>query len=210
MTQKLILTDADGVLFDWVSGFTEWATDVKKLKLRADFQDYYFIEKWFCLTKQEGNELVAEYNDSAAIGFLPAYLDSIKYVNKLNQVFGYKFVVITAMGYGKYAERLRWRNLQETFGDVFVDLHITDLRQCKSEYLSQYDSTIWIEDKPSNAEAGFKLGHRTYLLEHDHNSELTTSDGITRVHTWKELYESIAIEEGQDRGILLTPELQKF
>jgi FMN phosphatase YigB (HAD superfamily) len=191
---KIILTDADGVLFDWVTGFREWALQVKGMKPRSDYKNYYTIEKWYAVTLKHANELVTEYNASAAMGFLEPYEESAEYVKKLNIDYGYRFVVITAMGYGPYAERLRWVNLRETFGDVFEDLHITDLRECKGEYLQQYKSAIWIEDHPSNAEKGLALGHRTFLFDHVHNAGCQVSPKITRVHTWKELYEAIANE----------------
>lgn len=192
---KLILTDADGVLFDWVSGFKDWAQKSLKLKLRADYNQFYTIEKWFGLTRNEADAAVNQYNSSAAMCFLPAYEESVKYIKKLNTELGYRFVVITAMGTDPYAEKARWINLHNLFGDVFDALHVTDLCQCKGEYLSQYESAIWIEDHPENAEKGLLHGHRTYLFNHSHNSKNPVSKEITRVRTWKELYESILVEE---------------
>jgi len=192
---KLILTDADGVLFDWVTGFNKWATETMGLKLRPDFQNFYTIEKWFGLTENEANEIVSEYNNTDMIAELPPWLDAVKYVNILHDEHDFKFVVITAMGDTARNRELRWKSLQRTFGDVFIDLHITDLRQCKLKFLEQYQSAIWIEDKPSNAETGLAAGHRTFLMAHSHNSDIPTKIGITRVKDWKEMYNIIIAEE---------------
>jgi len=194
---KLILTDADGVLFDWVTGFNKWATETIGLKLRADFQKFYTIEKWFGLTKEEANELVSEYNKTDIIAELPPWIDAVKYVKKLHDEHDFKFVVITAMGNTARNRELRWKSLQQTFGDVFVDLHITNLRECKRTFLEQYQSAIWIEDKPSNAETGLSVGHRTFLMMHNHNSDIPTTVGITRVKDWKEMYDIIIAEDQQ-------------
>jgi len=189
---KLILTDADGVLFDWVTGFNHWARVVKKIELVIDPDQSYDICEWFGLSQQDGIKLVTEYNASAAMGFLPAYKDAVKYVQQLHRIHGYQFVVITAMGNDPYASRLRWNNLKDIFGpDIFVDMHITDIKGDKTEYLQAYQSTIWIEDKPANAELGHNIGHTTFLMEHKHNTHVDTSEGIHRVHNWKELYNQI-------------------
>jgi hypothetical protein len=138
-------------------------------------------------------ELVGDYNSSAAIGFLPPYLDSVEYVHKLADL-GYRFVCITAMGCDEYAIKLRMMNLTDLFGDIFDDLIVVDLLQSKKHILEQYDQAIWIEDKPSAAEDGRAVGHRCYLFEHGHNSGESTSRSITRVHKWEEVYYSILLE----------------
>jgi len=199
--QKLILTDCDGVLFDWVLGFNAWMEGRGWNRL-PDSQYHYTIDKWYNISHDHAMELVGTYNSSAAIGFLTPYLDSVEYVKKLHNEHGYKFVVVTAMGNDDYAAKLRERNLRQVFGDVFEDVIIVDLLSSKESILARYEPTIWIEDKPSNAEEGRRAGHRTYLFEHGHNSNMSTSDEITRVHTWKEVYESIVTEE---QGIELIP-----
>ncbi len=68
-----------------------------------------------------------------------------------------------------------------------------------------YDQAIWIEDKPSAAEDGRVVGHRCYLFEHGHNGHMSTSHGITRVHKWAEIYQSIVLEE---HGASFVPALQ--
>ena len=193
---KTILTDCDGVLLDWVEGFSAWM-EVRGFQRLPDYEYHYTIEKWYDLTHEEAMEHVSIYNASAGIGFLPPYLDSVKYVKLLNEVYGYRFIVITAMGHDPYAIELRKRNLQEVFGDVFDDVKVVGLLKSKREILELYEPTIWIEDKPSAAEEGHEVGHRTFLFEHGHNGDMSTSHGITRVHEWKEIYNEIkALELG--------------
>lgn len=192
-TQKLILTDADGVLFDWITGFNAWMESKGYTRLFG-FERYYTIEKWYNIPREEAMDLVATYNTSAAIGFLPPYLDSVEYVKKLHDEHGYKFVVITAFGNDEHAVKLRKRNLQEVFGDVFEDVLFVGLLKSKLDLLKLYEPTIWIEDKPSAAEEGLAAGHRTYLFRHGHNEFMSTAHVITRVDQWKEIYDSIISE----------------
>ncbi len=204
-TQKLILTDADGVLFDWGTGFNEWM-ETKDFFRLPGYERYYTIENWYNISTEHAMKLVSTYNSSAAIGYLPAYLDSVKYVKKLHDNHGYKFVVITAMGTDQYAIKLRKKNLRKLFGDVFEDVVVVGLLKSKLKILETYEPSIWIEDKPSAAEEGLAVGHRTYLFEHGHNGHMSTSHAITRVNRWKQIYDSIVSEE--EEGIKLVPELQ--
>lgn len=201
--KKLILTDADGVLFDWVTGFNAWM-EGKGYNRLPDTEFHYTIENWYNISHEHAMELVSHYNSSAAIGYLGPYLDSVEYVKKLHDIHGYKFVVITAMGHDPYAIKLRERNLTDIFGDVFEDVLVVGLLKSKLELLKLYEPAIWIEDKPSAAEEGLVVGHRTYLFEHGHNGHMSTSHDITRVHKWKEIYNSIVCEE---HGISAIPEL---
>ena len=194
LKQKLILTDVDGVLIDWVAGFNEWMDKRGWIRV-PDYEYHYTIEHWYNITHEHAMEIVAEYNASAAIGFLPPYLDSVEYVKKLNEEHGYRFVAITAFGHDEYAIRLRKMNLKNVFGKVFDDFIFVDLLQSKMEVLKTFEPTIWLEDKPSTAEEGKSCGHRTYLFEHGHNNHLRTTNEITRVHSWKEVYDSIVAEE---------------
>jgi len=192
--QKLILTDADGVLFDWVTGFNAWM-DGKGWNRVPDYEYHYTIDLWYNISHEHAMELVTQYNSSAAIGFLPPYLDSVEYVKKLNEEYGYKFVVITAMGQDQYAAKLRRMNLRKLFGKIFDDVIFVDLLQSKMDILKLYQPTYWIEDKPSEAESGNALGHKTFLFEHGHNGHMTTTPNITRVEKWREVYDVIAAEE---------------
>ncbi len=193
MKQKLILTDADGVLFDWITGFNSWM-ERKGYSRLYGFERYYTIEKWYDIPRNEAMDLVAAYNSSAAIGFLPPYIDSVEYVKKLHDIHGYKFVVITAFGDDEYAIKLRKKNLLDVFGDVFEDVLFVGLLKSKMELLKRYEPTIWIEDKPSAAEEGLQAGHETFLIRHGHNANMTTSHAITRVDSWKEIYNSVVPE----------------
>ncbi len=203
-TQKLILTDADGVLLDWITGFNPWMESKGYTRLYG-FERYYTIENWYGISREEAMELVSTYNSSAAIGYLPAYLDSVKYVKKLHDNHGYKFVVITAFGQDEYAIRLRKRNLRKLFGDVFEEILFVDLLKSKLELLKLYEPAIWIEDKPSAAEEGNSVGHKTFLFRHGHNEHMSTTHEITRVDSWKEIYTSIVSDE---EGVVLIPALQ--
>ena len=102
MNRKLILTDCDGVLLDWDYRFRQFM-DKKGYNLVDNYQSFYGVENRYenVKNKKHASQLVKEFNESAWIGFLPPYLDAIKYVKKLNREHGYIFGVITSLSTNK-------------------------------------------------------------------------------------------------------------
>lgn len=189
MTEKLILTDCDGVLLDWESAFEDWMAEhgyVKKVKATYDISTTYGIEK------KEGKRLVREFNESAWMGFLPVFRDARSGVARLVEA-GYKFIVITSLSLDKKAQMLRASNLKNVFGrDVFEEIICLDTGADKDEALAPYEGRDlwWIEDKPENAECGLKFGLKSVLIEHAHN-ETHDHDDIKYVVRWNEIADMI-------------------
>jgi FMN phosphatase YigB (HAD superfamily) len=186
---KLILVDCDGVLLDWKYGFYEW---MREKGYREVNEDVYDISATFGIEKSFAQGLVRQFNESARIGHLQAFRDSIKYVKRLHSE-GYVFHCITSLSTDPYAGKLRQSNLDRIFGEgVFEKLVCLECGADKDEGLLPYKDSgcIWVEDKPSNAEAGLKLGLRSILIEHSHNVDYKNNN-LVKVKNWKEIYESI-------------------
>jgi FMN phosphatase YigB (HAD superfamily) len=188
---KLILTDADGVLLDWEWAFKVWMTERGYQFQEAGKNNYYLHYHYKDTTKEEIKKLVKFFNESAAIGFLPALRDSVHYVKRLHEEHGYQFRVITSLSLDKNAGRLREMNLRKLFGDAIESVICLDTGADKDEALAPYkDSRLyWIEDKPENADVGQKLGLTSILIEHGHNMDHLCVYPI--VKNWREVYEII-------------------
>lgn len=192
MKDNIILVDCDGVLCDWEYSFTQWMNHKGyPTKERAQ----YNVGKRFGLTRAEGKKLVLEFNDSAAIAFLPPLRDSVYYMKRLNMLHGYKFHCITSLSKNRYAQKLRMQNLELLFGkELFDDYIILDCGADKDDALLPYANSEcwWIEDKPKNAELGASYGLQSILVAHDHNAYY---DGdIPRYWKWKDIYKHITGE----------------
>ena len=171
--QKIILTDADGVLLNWEYAFTCWMEQQGyQEQPGANFQ--YDIAKRFNIeSNNKGHKLVRQFNESAAIGFLPPLRDAQHYVKLLHEKYNIDFLAITSLSLDPYAKELRVRNLRKLFGTAFVDVVCLDTGADKDEVLTEYAAlypgATWIEDKPENAFAGYTVGLNTILVEHGHN-----------------------------------------
>ena len=191
---KIILTDADGVLLDWEWAFSVWMREKGYTMTEGAKNSYYLHEHYQELEQKDAKKIVKQFNESAAIGFLPALRDSTFYVKRLHEEHGYQFRVITSQSKNKDAQRLRDMNLRKIFGDAIEQVICLDTGADKDEALAPYkDSGMWwIEDKPQNADCGHNLGLSSLLVEHGHNMTHTCNYPV--VKNWKEIYEIITKE----------------
>lgn len=191
MNNRTILTDCDGVLLDWEWAFNIWMQERGYVQ-RPNAKDYYKIHEQFeDLTHPEAKKFTKLFNESAAIGFLPPLRDSVYWMRRLNEEYGFRFICITSLSTDRNAQKLRRMNLNKYYGDVFDDVVCLPTGSDKHEALEPYrDSGLWwIEDKPENADLGYELGLRSILLEHGHNMHHECAYPL--VKNWREIFEII-------------------
>jgi len=189
MKEKIILTDCDGVLLNWEYAFDVWMeghgyTMIDKGRF------IYNIAKRYGIEREEGNRLVRFFNESATIGFLPALRDAEHYVRLLGNL-GYRFHVITSLSKDPNAQRLRTRNLEKLFGNVFEKFIYLDTGEDKDTVLAEYRDSglLWVEDKPDNAEVGLEMGLQSVVMEHAFNLHY---EGVAPfVKNWADIYNLI-------------------
>lgn len=189
--EKLILSDADDVLLSWQWAFSVWMQE-KGYTFTKDHKKAYTLHHWFTdLEPVEAKKLIIQFNESAAIGFLPAFRDSMYYVKRLYEEHGYRFRVITSLSLDKNAGKLREMNLHKLFGDAIESVICLDTGADKDVALAPYKNSglYWIEDRPENADVGHDLGLKSILVEHGHNMHHKPAYPV--VKNWKEIYEII-------------------
>ena len=193
---KTILTDCDGVILDWEEGFSVWMEHHGHQKVEG-YQYLYNIGQRYGMSSEAGNKLVKQFNESAAIGFLPPLRDAQFFIKKLHEQHQYKFIAITSLSLDPYAKYLRERNLKKLFGDAFIDVICLDTGADKDEILKEYGGNFpgnyWIEDKPENVDWGIDAGLKGILIEHGHNMDYKGS--ATIVKNWEDIYNIIPQKE---------------
>ena len=198
MKNKIILTDADGVLLDWEYAFDVWMTQHgfnKRDTLKYNIGTRYGIDN------DQGRKLIKIFNESAHIGFLPPLRDAMYYVKRLHEEHGYVFHCITSLTKDENACELRRMNLQKLFGKTAFEKFIfLDTGADKDEVLEHYRGSglFWIEDKIINCQVGIELGLKSLLVEHGHNMEFANPE-IPKVKNWREIYEIIVSDHNNDR-----------
>lgn len=188
--EKLILTDCDGVLLDWMDSFSKFMLE-KGHTVDPKYIDKYSLAKRFNVDRNVMHDYIVEFNNSAHVSNLPPLADSVEYISKLAKL-GFRFIVISSMSNTKEAHDLRWKNLQSVYGDVFDELILLDVGKDKYEALDCWYNTelFWIEDKFVNSLIGHAAGLQAILVDADHNQDLITSrfPRVSAETPWKEIY----------------------
>lgn len=189
ISDKVILTDCDGVLVDWLYGFKEFMAN--KGYTEQNTTGYDIHTRYGFVSKDKSKAMAAEFNNSAAIAYLTPHLDAVKYVKKLHEECGYVLRVITSLSLNKYAYKARLQNLHNLFGENAIDeLICLDTGADKTEALEPYRDTgcIWVEDKYKNAQLGKDMGLDSYLIDLPHNREYHFENRVTG---WQDIYYNI-------------------
>ena len=194
---KLILSDCDGVLSDWEWAFHIWMQE-RGYTLKADAKHHYLVHHMFndIDDMYEARRLIKTFNESAAVGFIPALRDAVYYVKLLHERHGYQFRVITSLSKDINAQKLRDMNLRKIFGNAIEQIIFLDTGADKDDVLEPYrDSGLfWVEDKFENFKVGVDIGLRSILMEHGHNFTKDCAGGY-KVKDWKGIYEYITGSE---------------
>ncbi len=199
ISNRIILTDVDGVLMEWENHFIKWMLErnyfnengdqIFPYKLLPDKENTYEMAERFGLTKFQIRKEIREFNKSAWMGTQQAMPDSIQWV-KLLHAEGWTFIPITSQTSDLPAQALRKRRLAELFGEsVFSNYHILDTGADKDEVLEQFKDTglLWVEDKPYNVQTGLKFGLQCIIIDHTYNKDFS-HPAVTRVNNWKQIH----------------------
>jgi FMN phosphatase YigB (HAD superfamily) len=189
---RLILTDCDGVCLDWEWAFNVWMQEHGFIEV-PDSKLSYDMAIRYGIPKEQVRKLIKVFNESAAIGFLPAQRDAMYYIKRLHEEHGFRFHAITSLSLDPNAQKLREMNIHKLFGPTaFERIVCLDTGADKHEALEEYEGTgcWWIEDKIENAEAGYAAGLKCILLEHGHNMHYQHTD-VKICKTWREIFEHV-------------------
>jgi len=188
---RVIHTDCDGVLMNWEYAMNVWM-QTQGYRIVEDGQQHYDMKDRYNLPSSVGRRLVRQFNESAAMGFLPPLRDAMYYVDLLHRKHGYTFHMITALSNNEHAQLLRIQNCKKLFGETaFTKFIFCDTGEDKDEVLEPYRDSglLWIEDKLLNAQTGDRLGLESIMVEHAHNMD---NDEFPTFATWKDIYEYVA------------------
>lgn len=194
-----IITDVDGVLLDWFSGFEKWIVEIKGIKpLHDTSPSTYKLTDKYPLTFEEIVDHIAEFNSGPSFEGLKAIDGAVEYLNML-LVDNSKDVSWLSSGSveGKEEEcfDMRSKNLRECFGkDIPGTLLV--MSASKKEYLKKYkeefgENLIFIEDSLEHAEVAVDLGIKTILLGYSYNITKKNSKLLYKAKDWKEVYSQI-------------------
>ena len=170
---KLIISDVDGVLLDWLPSFCHWMQLQGYVK-RPGFEHDYLLHHMYGIDKEILKGLKRQFNRSDEIRSLSPHKDAVFGVAKLFQL-GYQLIVVSCLDYEEKSIKNRVENLNALFGaDVFYDViclgAFDDKKPTLSRLLKQHPCvTYYLEDNIKNVKIGQDLGLRPIVLRHPYN-----------------------------------------
>jgi len=192
-SNRIILTDVDGVLLDWENHFTKWMLSKGYSTEDVDNVDkLYRMTDRYGITENETKRLVTEFNNSSWMATQEPMPDSQTWV-KLLHAEGWTFIPITSQTVDIPAQEVRKRRLKELFGGtVFSNFFILETGADKDSALAEFHGTglYWVEDKITNAERGLDYGLRSLLYVHPYNQDYN-NENIQKVNNWEHIYKIV-------------------
>lgn len=199
--KKRVLVDADGCMLNWEYAFHVWMEQSGHDPVVTDAGKFFDIVDQYGLTDEKVVHLVTQFNNSAAIGFLPPLRDAMHYIKLLHEKHGFVFHCVSSVSDDKNVAKLREMNLKKLFGDtVFEHVECLAIGSSKKGYLENFygSGLYWIEDNIKNAEAGLEVGLKPLLMEHGYNLGYSNPK-IPVVKSWNEIYQLLVNGEVTER-----------
>ena len=194
---KIILTDIDDTLLKFAEPFQNWTIEKKGFDYLKFIRDCSSIDQAINCKPEDIDPLILEFSH------LPRFLDlppepCAQHVLPVLHRMGYQFVAISACLTSPTIAAGRRRNLERCFGVPFIAVHCIGLHNSKTEVLSAYEPTLWVEDNRVQALAGAAVGHETLLL--DRVSNRSDAINLTRIKDWHAVLEAAVRRDSRERA----------
>jgi len=192
MTHKVILTDIDGVVFNWHKQFVNWM-EMQGYSSTGITHHESDIHLEFGISFNEAQIKKEEFNTSMIASTLEPWKDSVEYINKLYNE-GWRFIGITSFSDKPIGQYYRYLNLEDYFPtDCFGTMIFLTAGEGKEEVLEKFkDTNLWfIDDRIINVNTAYNIGLKPLLMEHDYNMHYKR-DNVQKVDTWKQIYQIIS------------------
>ena len=188
---KIILTDIDGVVFDWHTAFVRWM-ELQGYSSTGVIHHDAEIHNEFGISLQEATVKREEFNASMACSVLEPMRESHTWIKKLHEE-GFHFVAITSLSDKPIAQYYRYLNLEDYFDtDVFVDVRCLPAGAPKLEAMMDFEDSglIYVDDRISNLEDALKVGLKPVMMKHAYNIHYSNKR-VKQVANWADIYKYV-------------------
>ncbi len=188
---KVILTDIDGVVFDWHTQFVNWM-EMQGYKSTGMKHHDADIHLEFGIDYQEAVVKKEEFNTNMISSTLEPYGEADIWINKLYEE-DYRFIGLTSFSDKPIAQYYRYLNLEDYFPtDCFASMIFLSPGETKREVLEQFSATnlIYVEDRILNVNSALRLGLKPILMSHEYNIHFKR-EPVFVANDWKQIYNYI-------------------
>jgi hypothetical protein len=192
MSKKILVTDVDFVLLDWVVGLKPFFDEKG---IQSDHLDQYrgstyypnLSELFFNDNEAENIKLMKEFNDSHWIEHLPIFQDDarkhLENISKKTDIYA-----LTCLGDGQEQKMKRTQNLINHYGDIFKDVLCIPVRTSKAptfkKLLETNDIHCYVDDRENHLAEAVSCNIDTLLFKRNENHAETESNVV---NCWSEI-----------------------
>jgi hypothetical protein len=194
---KVILTDIDGVVFDWHKTFVEWM-ELQGYESTGVAHHINDIHLEFGIDYNESVIKKEEFNTNMIASTLEPYAGADIWINKLYEE-GYRFIGITSFSDKPIAQYYRYVNLEDHFPtDCFGSMIFLSPGEQERETLEQFHGTnlCYVDDRIYNVNSALRLGLKPVLMSHEYNVHFNRQ-GVFVAKDWEKLYHYIKEEHSK-------------
>ena len=188
---KIILTDIDGVVFDWHTAFVKWM-HLQGYSSTGVIHHDAEIHNEFGISLQEATVKREEFNASMSCSILEPMRQAEVWIKKLHEE-GFHFIAVTSLSDKPIAQYYRYLNIEDYFEtDVFVDVRCLPAGAPKLDVLSEFENSklIFVDDRISNLEDALKVGLTPVMMKHAYNIHYTNQK-VHQVANWHDIYKYV-------------------
>lgn len=197
--RKIILSDIDGVMLDWMGGFSKWLNARFGWVEKPGSEIYYSVMDRFAELNNVSTviELVTQFNNSDEFGQLEYFADAESGVNLLRERMGDKVVIVpvTQIGNTPRSRALRQKNLTDRFGADLFDFNLMytfDLSEGKHRAFTRWQDSgiLFIDDHAKHCQDAHEHGIHTFMFGTTYNLD-DSIGGVRRVNCWEDWVDAI-------------------
>ena len=191
IVDKIILTDIDGVVFDWHTAFVKWM-ELQGYSSTGVIHHDAEIHNEFGISLQEATVKREEFNASMSCSILEPMRQAEVWIKKLHEE-GFHFIAVTSLSDKPIAQYYRYLNIEDYFEtDVFVDVRCLPAGAPKLDTMMEFENSelIYIDDRISNLEDALKVGLKPIMMKHAYNIHYTNKN-VHQVANWKDIYDYV-------------------
>jgi len=176
--KPLIVVDVDEVLLHYIQPFLSYCKSLGWEVCPNSEQDSYDMTSWFSehdiwgvMTRDELVCLINEFND------YPRALPPLEWSQDMLHDIKYSADIIALSSFGGTEQTKQFRKdyLNVLYPDVFKDIILIGLGECKKKYLEELKPDIYVEDSLQHATSAKELGIKCILIETPYNKGCDTS-----------------------------------
>lgn len=200
MNKKILITDVDFVLLDWVVGLKpfldEKGIDSEHLDQYRGSTYYPSLSELFFNDNEDQNvKLMKEFNNSSWIEHLPIFQDdSRRHLEKISKKVD--IVAVTCLGDGKEQKLMRTNNLIQHYKDAIKDVICIPVRTSKAPTFANLknnnDILFYIDDRENHLAEAKSCGIDTLLFKRNEDHAPTESKVV---NCWSEIEKLVDLNQ---------------